>query len=223
MEEEMIEMMIDLETLDVKSSALVLSIGAVTFECFEGAQNVGAGRPRALDYRIIDRFYRVLDMKEQFGMPRSVSQSTLLWWNQQSQDARDEAFSSVRCDVWQAMNDLQSFVNYHTITTRDFSTVDPSIPVKESFQGINKFWASPVGFDFGIWNSLADAIGHDTPWRYNQVYDVRTVLNEASYSAKDHTLSRVIPGEPHMPVFDCEVQIDELVAARNKIGRRIGS
>ncbi len=66
-------------------------------------------------------------------------------------------------------------------------------------------------------------MNHNTPWTYRQVYDVRTVLNEASYSAKDHEITRAIAGKPQMPVHDCEVQIDELVAARNKIGRRIGS
>ena len=49
------------------------------------------------------------------------------------------------------------------------------------------------------------------------------MLNEASYSAKDHVLSRKIPGKAHMPVYDCEVQIDELMAARNKVMRRMGS
>lgn len=192
----MIEMMFDLETLDVKSSALVLSVGAVTFEMFD----TGGGN---LDYRIVDRFYRVLDMERQFRIPRTVSQSTLLWWMQQDADARAEAFAPVRRNVGLVMDELQGFVDKDAIT-------------------INKFWASPVSFDFGIWNSLADDMSHSTPWKYNQVYDVRTVLNEASYSAKDHEPTRKIEGKAHMPVYDCEWQIDELIAARNKIGRRIG-
>ncbi len=196
----MIEMMLDLETLDVKANALVLSIGAVTFE-----MHTNESRDGNLDYEILGRFYRVLDMKEQFAVSRTVSESTLLWWMQQDPDARAEAFSPARNRVLGVMDNLQYFVDCHEVDNI----------------GINKFWASPVSFDFGIWNSLVDDIGHSTPWRYNQVFDVRTVLNEASYSAKDHVLTREIVGKPHMPVYDCEWQIDELVAARNKIGRRI--
>ncbi len=228
------EMMLDLETLDTKPSAVVLSIGAVVFETAEKpllpAEYVDwtkAGRPITLDYEVKDRFYRILDIEEQLGpLMRTVSQSTLLWWNKQDQDAKDEAFGPNRVDVWEVMNQLQAFVDNHTVTTRDYTDVDPNrkvmLPV-DTFQKINKFWASPVGFDYGIWNHLADDIEHDTPWRYNNVFDVRTAINEASYSAKDHVLSRKIPGKPHMPVYDCEVQIDELIAARNKVARRIGS
>ncbi len=197
----MIEMMIDLETLDVKPSAVVLSIGAVTFETFTDCGG-------HLDYFIWERFYRVLDMSDQMKNGRTVSQSTLLWWMRQNADARDEAFATVRQQPWRIMNDLQEFVTSHTSIN--------GVP-------INKFWASPVGFDYGIWNNLADDHKHDTPWTYRQVYDVRTVLNEASYSAKDHVMSHAISGKPHMPVYDCEVQIAELIAARNKIGRRIAN
>lgn len=191
----MIEMMLDLETLDVKSSAVVLSVGAVTWDTF---RNDGNG----LKYEIVDRFYRVLDIQSQLNRGRTLSEATLLWWMHQDQDAKDEAFSPVRRGISIVMDELQGFVDKGAIT-------------------INKFWASPVSFDFGIWNSLADDVGHSTPWKYNQVYDVRTVLNEASYSARDHKLTRHISGKPHMPVYDCEWQIDELTAARNKIGRRM--
>ncbi len=212
------EIMMDLETLDVKSSAVVLSIGAVVFEMTSRTNHMK--RKTTLDYKVLDRFYRVLDMTEQMQNGRTVSESTLLWWMNQDADARAEAFAPAisRRDVWGVMEALQGFVDGHNITTIEY----PSAGVKiESVERINKFWASPVSFDFGIWNDLADGIDHGTPWKYNQVYDVRTVLNEASYSAKDHKLSKLILGKAHMPVYDCEVQIDELVAARNKIGRRI--
>lgn len=217
------EMMIDLETLDVKSSSVVLSIGAVVFECAPTMMYApGEDKPHeALNYRVLDRFYRILDIADQLQSGRTVSQRTLLWWMQQDQDARDEAFSSVRTHPYQVMDELQVFTDEHSIIKREYQRVGEVEQYKEEAVQINKFWASPVGFDFGIWNSLADDFGHSTPWSYRQVYDVRTVLNEASYSAKGHILSRNIPGKAHMPVRDCEVQIDELVAARNKIGRRM--
>ena len=209
----MIEMMFDLETLDVKSSALVLSVGAVIFETLPAETG---------NYYVIrDRFYRVLDMERQFMIGRTVSQATLLWWMQQCQDARDEAFAPVRHNVYRVMDELQDFVDAHDVTTRDFSTVKIDTPPVETVQKINKFWASPVSFDFGIWDSLADDMSHSTPWRYNNVFDVRTVVNEASYPAKNHRLTRKVSGLAHMPVYDCEWQIDELHAARAKIGRRV--
>ena len=156
-----------------------------------------------LKWRVLKRFYRILDIQSQADKKRTVSESTLIWWQRQDANARDEAFSAVRQPV--------------TGVLRDFRAFTISVPGE-----INAFWASPATFDFPIWEDLAMTFSEYVPWSYRQKYDVRTAVKEANYSAKDHIPTRPIDGVPHLPVYDCEWQIDLLNAARVKLGRRIG-
>jgi hypothetical protein len=200
----MYEMMFDLETLDTKTSAVVLSVGAVIWE-------TGTDPEGKLQWQVKDRFLRILDMDEQLARGRTVSQHTLLWWLRQSANARDEAFSPVRQPCVEVLNALMSFANGYSI---------PAI-LSETDPGITKFWASPDTFDFPIWDDLAMTFSSYVPWKYNQKRDVRTVVDEASMTASSHKDNTLV-GVPHAPVYDCEWQISLLTAARNKINRRIG-
>lgn len=65
-------MMIDLETLDTRASAVIVSVGAVVFNK-EGILREG---------------YYVLDMDEQIKRGRTISPDTVRWWMQQSDEAR---------------------------------------------------------------------------------------------------------------------------------------
>lgn len=197
----MLEMMIDLETLDTKPSAVVLSLGAVVWETLHSDAD-------GLSYEIVERFMRVLNMEEQFTRGRTVSQSTLLWWQRQDPTARAEGFNPVRQPVTKVLDDFMTFARQYG---------------SEGFDDdqINAFWASPVAFDLPIWEDLAMTFSGFVPWRYNQRYDVRTVVREANLSAKGHTDPK-LTGIPHTPVYDCEWQISLLTAARQKLNRRTG-
>lgn len=189
------EFMIDLETLDTRSTAVILSIGAVIWD----TNVLGDG---SLAYEIVDRFYRTPDIDEQLARGRTVSQHTLFWWQWQDPTARAEAFSTTRFPGVDVLADLKEFVAPHVVD-----------------HGLNRFWANPTTFDFPITESYAESLGGDVPWNYNQKHDVRTVVTEASYSAKEHDYGHLV-GIPHTPVYDCEAQIDLLTAARNRIARR---
>lgn len=186
------EMMFDLETLDVKSSAAVLSYGAVVWE-----QHVSP--TQGISWHIVDKIQRVIRLDSQLARNRTVGESTLLWWMQQNRTAQDEAFSSNRLPVMDCMHDLCAFA-----TKWD----------------TNAYWASPATFDFPIWESLAAEFHSAVPWTYRQKYDVRTVVREVGYSVDSHVY-KVGRGTAHTPVFDCEMQIDLLTAARVKLGRKM--
>lgn len=188
------EMMFDLETLDTQPSTIVLSMGAVIWETFQPSS-------APLQWRVLRRFYRILDIQSQADRKRTVSESTIIWWQRQDANARDEAFSAVRQPVTRVLDDFRRFADLES--------------------GINAFWANPATFDFPIWEDLAMSFSNYVPWSYRQKYDVRTAVREASYSAKDHIPTRPIDGVPHLPVYDCEWQIDLLTAVRVKAGRRI--
>ena len=188
------EMMVDIETLDTRVGAVVLSIGAVIWRDEVRADG-------NLHYIIEDRFMRILDLDSQFAAMRSVSQSTLLWWMQQNAVARAEAFSEEREPVASSLSEFHFWA-----TSRD--------------EAVSRFWASPATFDFPIIETLAEQFGVSVPWTYRQKRDVRTVVDEAKYSAKDHSIPPNLLGADaaeHTPVYDCEWQIDLLTAARNKL------
>lgn len=191
----MYELMFDLETLDTTPSAVVLSIGAVIWETMYNEE------AQLLFWDSRARFMRVLDMDDQFASGRTVSQSTLLWWQRQDPTARAEAFNPVRRPVYTVLNEFRDWVKSYDI---------------------NAFWASPATFDFPIWEDLATTFRNSVPWTYRQKYDVRTVVREASYSVSSHQPIIPIVGVAHTPVFDCELQIDLLTAARRKVKRRMG-
>lgn len=199
----MIEMMIDLETKDVIPSAVILSIGAVCWRMVEKEFFIsGDTKPMpGLDYEVVERFYRKPEIVEQETHGRTQSIDTMKWWSLQDKDAYDEAFLD------------------HD--RRPIEEVWRDLILMAAAYGVTRFWASPVTFDIPIVNDFARQFGLVPLWAYNQTYDVRTVVNEASYSANDHILTHEIAGKAHMPVTDCEWQIDLLTAARNKIKKRV--
>lgn len=76
------DVMFDLETLDTKPSAVILSLGAVKFDPRQQGIDPNAER---LSIRI--------DIDTQSLMGRTISESTLEWWGKQSKEAQDAAFS----------------------------------------------------------------------------------------------------------------------------------
>ena len=198
------EMMIDLESRDTVPSAIVLSLGAVVWKSKMVEHQVpGGGTEDLLDYEVVERLYRHPDTELQEADGRTSSIETMKWWAIQDRDAFNEAFidSKLQGSVEEMFRDLILMAAAH---------------------GVTKFWASPVTFDIPMLNDLARMYGLVVPWSYNNCYDVRTVVNEANYSAKSHILLHEIAGKAHMPVTDCEWQIDLLTAARRKAKRRMG-
>jgi hypothetical protein len=197
------EMMIDLETRDTIPSAIIQSIGAVVWKTVE-KDFFGAGwRPMpGLDYEVVERYYRKPDTKEQEAEGRTQSIATMKWWAEQDIDAFNEAFSTHdRRPIEEVWRDLLLLAAAH---------------------GVTRFWASPCTFDFPILGDFQRMFGLNEIWSYNQMYDVRTVVLESNLSVKNHVPMRPIAGKAHMPVTDCEWQIDLLTAARQKLKRRVG-
>jgi hypothetical protein len=81
-------LMLDIETLDTQSSAVVLSVGWVCFDEF----NLG------------DAHEMALDIDEQLDMARTISGDTLKWWMGQSEMAREQAFDP---STVYSINDLE--------------------------------------------------------------------------------------------------------------------
>lgn len=88
---------IDLETLDVKPGATILSIGAVKFD------------PKS-DSEPHSELYFKIDIDEQDQLGRSASDSTIEWWGRQDPAVMEEAFDPVgRLSVEDALRQLSKW------------------------------------------------------------------------------------------------------------------
>jgi hypothetical protein len=88
--------MIDIETYDTEVSAVILSIGAVTFD------------PRGCAYDE-NVFHTTISAKSQ--PDRSISQSKKNWWEIQSAEARDNTFGGKQVALGMAMDNFARWVN----------------------------------------------------------------------------------------------------------------
>ena len=92
--------MIDLETLDTKPTASILTIGAVKFDPFGDD----------LNSKKCEKLYIKVDLDSCDRIGLTTSEDTIAWWSQQSKEAQDEAFSTEgRIPIHEAMNQLYKF------------------------------------------------------------------------------------------------------------------
>jgi exodeoxyribonuclease VIII len=89
-------LMVDLETLDTKVSATVLTIGAVRFDPFNESP--------------MKELYLRVDIDSQDALGCTVSEDTIKWWRNQNTDVMEEAFNPVdRIPIKEVMNQFHSF------------------------------------------------------------------------------------------------------------------
>lgn len=142
--------MLDLETLDTASSAVVISIGAVAFD----------PRTNALG----DKFYVEMteDTTAQQARGRTISGDTVRWWMQQDALAKrvfSESIDGVdRANTFEALSRFGLFVAANG--DRDV-----------------ELWGNGADFDNIILGSLYDAFGLRKPWSYSRNRCYRTMKN----------------------------------------------
>jgi DNA polymerase III epsilon subunit-like protein len=92
--------MLDLETLDVRPTASILTIGAVKFDPYGN----DIERPDC------DKFYVKVDLDSCDRIGLTIDDNTVAWWSQQSAEAQAEAFSEDgRIPIEDAMQQLYKF------------------------------------------------------------------------------------------------------------------
>jgi hypothetical protein len=89
-------LMVDMETMAVSPSAVILSLGAVHFNPYGN----GYG----------DKLYFKIDLDDQDKLGREIDPSTLDWWSKQDPKAMEEAFSpDNRVPLAEAMDRFHKF------------------------------------------------------------------------------------------------------------------
>jgi hypothetical protein len=163
----MTDIMVDLETMSTSMDAQILTIGAVAFD--------------RKTFKILDEFYRRIDLAscEEIGLRKS--QSTVEFWEKQSEDAKNEAFNAKnRVHIKDAMHNFVEFW------------------LKNNGQ---RFWCNGANFDEPILSTVFERINFYKPWKFWDVRCVRTYLAVAGRSMKDYGFAA------HNALLDCKNQL----------------
>lgn len=167
------EMMIDIETLGTSANAPIIQIGAVGFDSFQRSHGP------AFCVNVEPDLTRY-----------AAEYSTICWWMQQSQGAKDSVFGG-------SVPLAEGLAQFKTWCLME---VLPEA----------KVWAMPPSFDLVI---LEDAFREEgkgpPPWRYNKTRCLRTLFDIAEIDKSE----RVEPLIPHNAGSDAQAQVRSLFKA----------
>jgi hypothetical protein len=141
-------LMLDLETLDTESSAIVLSLGAC---CFNGESLI-----QSAETDISKRIYLELDLKDQESAGRTISIDTLDWWIKQKPGL--EQFD---------IKALKKYTLVQTIEALDKFILDNKIDC---------IWSNGPSFDMVIIESIYNSHSN-RPFmiKYSNWFDFKTI------------------------------------------------
>lgn len=146
----MTHVMVDIETMGNRSKAAIVSIGAVKFD----PSSEGLG----------DQFYCLVDLQSCLNAGLEVDASTIMWWLNQSPEARE------------ALNPRDRW----GISRRCFDLRDALTQLGEWFSapsGVTYIWGHGATFDPVILSNAYWALGMRAPWSFRDVRDTRTLFD----------------------------------------------
>lgn len=175
------DVMLDLETLGTEPGYIVLSVGACSFDLTTG--------------EVHDVFYETLQTRPQAELGLDVDVSTVAWWLEQPQEAREEAFSG-RSHPSYAAARFQTW----------FKMVEGS-----------QIW-SQGNIDMPMWQRVMRLHNLNEPWDFWNIRDTRTLYDLAkmrdNFSYK-HDVPR--DGTYHHALDDAKHQVKCCHEAWNRL------
>lgn len=129
-EDKVWDVMIDLETMGTRPNAAIVSIGAIKFD----RDGTHGG------------FYRVVDLQSSIDAGLSVDGATVMWWLQQSEEARKALYDPDQptTDLFTALTELIEWIG--------------------DFDLIGGIWGNGAAFDNVILKSAWHACGQEELW-----------------------------------------------------------
>lgn len=186
--------MVDIESLDLGPKSVVTQIGLYPFSMEE----------EEIDSEMV--LHTFLPIQPQFDLGRTVSADTLVWWMNQ----KDEARAGFERNLSDAFEELPVLMRQFV---RRFEKITNGL-APESYEVI----ARGPQFDLVNIETLLAQCGERTPWRYDRVTDLRTLMRYAGLHARD-----VPPPEgfvAHDAGWDCRYQIKQYLAAKRGMRAR---
>lgn len=183
----MISCMIDIETLGDRQDACILSVAAIVFDRHSVDVHyadsthvmnsfVSSGSP----------FYQVVQPQ----LDRHADPNTVLWWLEQSDEARSEITKKEKAPLGDVLNALGLFYSQWKC---------------------EEVWSHGLSFDLIILNHAYQQYGIKRPWHYRDMRDTRTVFSLLSKEQQEQCW----PDNPkkHNPVYDAAAQTAALLKA----------
>lgn len=160
-------LMVDIETMGTGFNSAIVSIAAVEFD---------------IDTGLTGRTFQIkVSLKSCLDVGMKVDADTILWWMQQSEEARAGFGGCTTVSIRRALLDFSSFCH------SDY-----------------KVWGNSARFDLGILENAYKRVGMPVPWKY---YNERCVRTLASICPELKDKTEFI-GTKHNPVDDCYYQIE---------------
>lgn len=160
---------IDLETMGNRPNAPIIAIGAVAFNLAE--MTIG------------EKFYANVNLASSVALGSVMDPSTVMWWMQQSEDARKAVTRKGR-QVTEVLPDFADWLTTNVVALKD-----------------RKVWANGTDFDCTILGEHYHKAGLEVPWMYYAKRDYRTVrelwksvpedVNAGAHNALDDAVHQV--------------------------------
>lgn len=164
--------MLDLETLDTKSSAIIVSVGLCEFD----ANEIGEKR------------HFILDMRSQAARGRTISVDTAVWWMGQTKDAQIPVVTNICQEIHNALDQISHFIRMNRANKAlvwgngsDFDNVILG-SLYDSF-GLEKPWSFGRNRCFRTMKNLPGAPGAD-PFAGEQHNALDDAINQAKHLQK---------------------------------------
>lgn len=145
--------MVDMETLGVRDTSEILSLGAVVFDPFT----------RQTKEELLEAsFYACPTYTDEDSKHFTYDQSTIDWWGEQSDNAMRVIDAGPHVPVRELLNLFSEFWKSHDAV---------------------QIWAKPPSFDVDKLEHHFRVFNMYVPWNFRNVFDVRTVLMQGEYLA----------------------------------------
>lgn len=158
----MLNVMVDLETLDNTSTSLILSIGACVFD----ENGVGTGH-----------FYTTVKAASCHAIGLTISADTVKWWMKQSVEARNAVFGEGHMELLQKLADGQEPTSdmLDALTPGGMHIADALEELRQWWPAGTPFWGNGATFDNVIVSDAYRRLGARRPWHYTADRCYRTL------------------------------------------------
>ena len=167
-------LMIALETMGTKPNAPIVSIGAVFFEPANG--------------ELGPEFYRVVSLKSSVGNGAIPDPETIMWWMQQSEEARSAICDKDAITISAALIKLNAFIRDNA----DSSKV--------------QVWGNGAAFDNVILRTHYDREFIPCAWHFANDRDVRTIVEMGRQIGINPRRDIPFEGDMHNALADAKHQ-----------------
>ncbi len=178
----MTDVMIDIETLGTGNDSLILSIGAVEFNLKAGV--LGA------------EFSQRLDVKSSQAFGAKLDATTVMWWMQQSAEARGAIGNGKGMMLAEGLDALSRYL-YLMAPFSDMTLLN--------------VWGNGSTFDISILEDAYRMTGLKEPWGFRNVRDMRTMVDVCRRYGVSYGKKSVA----HTALDDAKAQATHLIHLQN--------